>query len=386
MFRTFIKSAVALALDMAGTERIVNAISPKHSSSLVVGYHQVVKTCRNDWRSGIRAMQTSSAMLEKHLDWIGQRYKIVSVDELGNQLKRGDNPAKPLAAITFDDGYRDVYLNAFPLLVRKGIPAAIFVVTDIVGTTEPPLHDRLYMVLARAFEKWSLPAITLSELMNRLDIVPSEPKQIAQSIPDAFLTLRALFDTLRQSDIHRLLYSLEAEFRIERRDLDEVQPLSWEMLAEMNQAGITIGSHTRSHALLTSESGVRIRQEIEGSRQALETHLGIPAKHFAYPDGRFDLRAVRAVEASGFEFAYTTCRHQMPTYPHLTIPRKLLWENSCMDSLGRFSPSIMKCQVHWMFDRLRGCTQTHDRAGEFATFSNEMTGVDAASIRNEFKS
>jgi hypothetical protein len=218
MFRTLIKSAVALALDTAGAERIVNAISPNHNSPLVVGYHQVVKTCHDDWRSGIPSMQTSTAMLEKHLDWIGQRYKIVSLDELGSQLRSGDNPAKPIAAITFDDGYRDVYLNAFPLLVRKGIPAAIFVVTDIVGTTEPPLHDRLYMVLARAFEKWSLPAITLSELLNRLDIVPSEPKQIGQSIPNAFLTLRALFDTLRQSDIHRLLYSLEAEFRIERRD------------------------------------------------------------------------------------------------------------------------------------------------------------------------
>src|SRR5882672_390800 len=273
MFRTLIKSAVALALDTVGTERIVSAISPKQTLPLVVGYHQVVKTCRNDWRSGIRAMQTSSAMLEKHLDWIGQRYKIVSLDEMGSQLNRGDSPAKPLAAITFDDGYRDVYLNAFPLLVRKGIPATIFVVTDIVGTMEPPLHDRLYLVLARAFEQWSLPAITLSELLNRLDLVPSEPKRIAQSVPNAFLTLRALLDTLRQSDIHRLLYSLEAEFRIERRVLDEVQPLSWEMLGEMSQAGITIGSHTRTHALLTSESGTRIRQEIDGSRQILEKQL-----------------------------------------------------------------------------------------------------------------
>jgi len=386
MFRTLIKSAVALALDAPGSERIVNAISPKQTPPLVVGYHQVVKTCHADARSGIRAMQTSSAMLEKHLDWIGQRYRIVSLDEFGEQLNRGEKPARPLAAITFDDGYRDVYLNAFPILARKGIPATIFVVTDIVGTTEPPLHDRLYLVLARAFDKWSLPTVTLSELLNRLDIVPSQPKQIMQSVPDPFLTLRALFNTLCQSDIHRLLYSLESEFRIERHILEEVQPLSWEMLAEMNQAGITIGSHTRSHALLTSESGTRIRQEIEGSRQALEAHLGSPVKHFAYPDGRFDIRAVRAVEASGFQFAYSTCRHQLEKYPNLTIPRKVLWENSCMDSLGRFSSAIMKCQVHWMFDRLKGCTQDHDRVAERAKFSNEIAGVDAVSIRNEFKS
>jgi peptidoglycan/xylan/chitin deacetylase (PgdA/CDA1 family) len=182
------------------------------------------------------------------------------------------------------------------------------------------------------------------------------------------------------------LYSLEAEFRIERSVLDEFQPLNWEMLAEMSQAGMTIGSHTRTHALLTSESGSRIREEIDGSRQTLERQLGTPIKHFAYPDGRFDVRTARAVEASGFQFAYTTCRHQLPEYPHFTIPRKLLWENSCMDSLHRFSSAIMKCQVSGTFDRVRGCTQKHDRAIEGATLPNEMTGVDAVSIRNEFKS
>jgi len=49
--------------------------------------------------------------------------------------------------------------------------------------------------------------------------------------------------------------------------------------------------------------------------------------------------SVQLPRTSGFQFAYTTCRHRLPTYPHLTIPRKLLWENSCMDSLGRFSPA-----------------------------------------------
>ena len=257
MIRGFIKTAFALALDSTGTERLVGAMRKRDTPPLVVGYHQVVKRYRTDWRQGIRAMQTSSAMLERHLDWIGRRHKIVSLDELGYHLNSGTKSAKPLAAITFDDGYQDVYVNAFPLLVRKGIPATVFVVTDIVGTSGPPLHDRLYLALARAIDRWAVPAVMLSELLIRLDITPSNPKLIIQSVPDAFLTMRALLDTLRQSDIQRLVHSLESEFRIERSALDEVQPLNWEMLAEMNRNGITIGSHTKSHALLTTESGSR---------------------------------------------------------------------------------------------------------------------------------
>ncbi|HLQ76822.1 MAG TPA: polysaccharide deacetylase family protein [Terriglobia bacterium] len=364
----------------------MGVIRKRHTPPLVVGYHQVVKQCRTDWRQGIRAMQTSCAMLEKHLDWIGRRHNIVSLDELGHHLKNGTRSAKPLAAITFDDGYQDVYLNAFPILIRKGIPATVFVVTDIVGTPGAPLHDRLYLVLARAIDQWAVPAVMLAELLVRLDITPSNPGLITQSVPDAFLTMRALFDTLRQSEIQRLVDSLEAEFRIEPGLLEEVQPMNWEMLAEMNRNGITIGSHTKSHALLTTESGRRIREEIDGSRQELESRLGISVKHFAYPDGRFNSRTVRAVADSGFQFAYTTCRHQFHEYPHLTIPRKLLWENSCMDSLGRFSSALMNCQVHWMFDSLNGCLQDHNGTGSNVTTFNEITGVDPVSIRDGSKS
>ena len=61
--------------------------------------------------------------------------EFVSLDELGQRLSEGRRDDRPLAAVTFDDGYRDVYENAFPMLVRKGIPAAVFVVTKLIGTS-----------------------------------------------------------------------------------------------------------------------------------------------------------------------------------------------------------------------------------------------------------
>ena len=43
----------------------------------------------------------------------------------------------------------------------------------------------------------------------------------------------------------------------------------------------------------------------------------------------------------------------------LTIPRKFLWENSCVDGLGRFSSSIMSSHAHWIFDMLATCDYNH---------------------------
>jgi peptidoglycan/xylan/chitin deacetylase (PgdA/CDA1 family) len=134
------------------------------------------------------------------------------------------------------------------------------------------------------------------------------------------------------------------------------------MVEEMSRAGLTIGSHTKSHVLLPVESGDRQLDELMGSRNILGRVLGASPRHFAYPDGRFDARSAATVSAAGYRFAYTTCNHRLSAYPLLTIPRRMLWEQSCVDSAGHFSPSIMNCQVYGVFDWFTRCPYTHDYA------------------------
>src|SRR5690606_23417777 len=141
--------------------------------------------------------------------------------------------------------------------------------------------------------------------------------------------------------------------------LCEFHALDWDMLREMLPHGVTIGSHTRSHALLANEDGDSLLREIRGSRAILERELGVTIEHLAYPDGRFNERGVDEVVASGYRCAYTTCTHRDDRNPLLTIPRRLLWENSSMDVFGRFSPAILSCQVHGIFDSAARCQQEH---------------------------
>jgi hypothetical protein len=81
--------------------------------------------------------------------------------------------------------------------------------------------------------------------------------------------------------------------------------------------------------------------------------------HFAYPAGRFDEGAVSAVAAAGYRFGYTTCPHRDRTRPLLTIPRRILWQNSCLNALGHFSSTMMSCQVKGVFDFGRDCNHAH---------------------------
>ncbi|MDI1483080.1 polysaccharide deacetylase family protein [Polyangium sp. y55x31] len=74
-------------------------------------------------------------------------------------------------------------------------------------------------------------------------------------------------------------------------------------LQALVDAGMTIGSHTRTHPDLVQLDDTRLEDELRGSRQDLEDLLGRPVTLFAYPGGSLSARVVRAVRRAGYEAA-----------------------------------------------------------------------------------
>jgi peptidoglycan/xylan/chitin deacetylase (PgdA/CDA1 family) len=327
MLRSIAKDAAARLASWTRLDAVARQ-SVHRQMPYIVGYHRVVERLNAHEDVALPAMEISVAMLENHLDWLGRHFEIVSVDDLATKMDRRVR-SKPIAAVTFDDGYLDVFANAFPLLKRKGIPAAFFVVTDLIGTREVPVHDRLYAVLSQARRK------------------------------DPFAETQKLLGSRDHDDVLRIIGELDADGEISCRAAAALPPLTWEMLAEMRDAGMTIGSHSKTHAFLTNETPDRVEQELRVSRAALQQRLGIQADCFAYPGGGFNASVVEAVRAAGYRLAFTDCRHRDERLPMLTIRRRGLWERSCQDWFGRFSPAIMSCHSAAMFDRLASCLKSH---------------------------
>ena len=138
------------------------------------------------------------------------------------------------------------------------------------------------------------------------------------------------------------------------------------MLQRLERAGMTVGSHTRTHVLMTNESRQRVADEVTASRKEIETRLGTGVRHFAYPSGRFDTASVDAVAQAGYRFGYSTCGHRDAVHPRLTVPRTLLWEKSSLDFRGAFSGSVLSCQIHRAFDMVSGCRERHSAGRESA--------------------
>lgn len=360
MMRRMIKTGLAGLLATPGPGRSVRA-RLSGSSPLILGYHRVVDDMAPHVPDAMPSMLTSTASLSRQLDIIGQDHDFVDLDEAARQMLEGPRHARrPVATVTFDDGYADVFENAFPLLRRKGIPFAVFVVTDLVGTGAPQLHDRVYLHMVRIFDSWPRPLPALARLVEAECSDPL-PTLNALSRPGTgpLQSSRALLTTMPRTELVRI-----AEQLASLDDAPEMPPglrsMTWPMLEALLRAGVTIGSHTRSHAFLGNETRNTIDDEVGASRRTLERRLGTPIRHFAYPDGDYHPGVVDAVADAGYRYAYTICDCPPPREPRLSIPRRMLWDRSGQDVFGRLSPAVLACDARGTLDGLSpSCTRDH---------------------------
>lgn len=98
--------------------------------------------------------------------------------------------------------------------------------------------------------------------------------------------------------------------------------MSWDDLKRLRDEGMAIGSHSATHARLDEASGEALRSEVEGSRHALKSRLGIAIRHFAYPQGRYSKEAEAAVAAAGYAAGWATRKGRVLKSGDLTAIRR----------------------------------------------------------------
>jgi len=100
------------------------AYTPPHPRKVILCYHSVHPTC--SFKS------CTPATFEEHLQWLQANCDVVSLQRLQNLGAESGHRRRPLVALTFDDGYRDNYDYAFPLLMKWRIPATFFVTVGLI--------------------------------------------------------------------------------------------------------------------------------------------------------------------------------------------------------------------------------------------------------------
>jgi len=88
-----------------------------------------------------REMDVPAARFERHMRMLRSRTDVVPLEE-GLERLQGAPPRRDLVAVTFDDGYREVYTRAWPVLRDLRIPATVFLPTGFMdGTSPAPIRE-----------------------------------------------------------------------------------------------------------------------------------------------------------------------------------------------------------------------------------------------------
>jgi peptidoglycan/xylan/chitin deacetylase (PgdA/CDA1 family) len=168
-------------------------------------------------------MAVSPARLREQLAALSDAgYRCVDFSDVLTAVNTGRRFAHPSFALTFDDGYRNVFEQGLPILADFNATATLFVTVNLVEKkVAPPWHS-------------------------------SDP-------------------------------ALLKEYR---DHADEFQPLDWPQLRELQRSNrVRIGSHSVNHCLMGRLSASQLRHELRDSKAILEDRLGVPVPWFAYPFG-----------------------------------------------------------------------------------------------------
>lgn len=99
-----------------------------------------------------------------------------------------------------------------------------------------------------------------------------------------------------------------------------IETLTLEEVRELADAGVSIGSHSYSHAVLTSLGEEECERDLRASRELLEDLLHGPVPFLAYPRGFHDERVRRAAARAGFRNSFTLPEDREEPGPH-AVPR-----------------------------------------------------------------
>ena len=232
--------------------------------------------------------------------WLARNCNVIAPEDFRERAESGVATSKPNVMVTFDDGYRDYFDHAYPVLQRHRIRAMNFLCTRFVD--EPALigwWDRLYLAV-RATRK---PSVTPPwDATTTYELNPGGRAAFLAAAKDY---------VKRQPELEK---DATTALILEALDVDGSalhaprQTMSWDEVRKASDFTV-YGGHTHNHVIVSRLDGQPLDDEIRTCRERIERETGNRVETFAYPNGRaidFTDEAKRLLRRHGFRTAFTT--------------------------------------------------------------------------------
>ena len=249
---------------------------------------------------------------ECQISYLKQHFIILSIEQAITLLKQKKLPAKALV-ITFDDGYVDNYTIAAPILEKHNCTATFFIATE--GVEKGYLWND---IVEHAIRNTKADTISKNIIGNTISLYTDDDK--IRAFNQLVGSLKFFSSEVRNTKVHNLLQELEV-------DTTSQTMMNKKQIQKLHGKGFTIGAHTHSHTILSTETNEACYTELSINKNCLEKMISTPVEFLAYPNGLFgrDFTQVHAKMAKKLDFkasfstndgssVSTTNLHQIPRF------------------------------------------------------------------------
>ena len=261
----------------------------------------------------IRGLMTDD--FRRQVDMLSSRYEMATWESAMAFVRGEYAPKRDMCYLTFDDGLKDHYSDVLPILDENSISAGFYVITGcLIDGWVATVHKNHFLLAELEFE--DLYARFVSLLGKIAPEVPLDPD--AEAVAKVYR-----WDEPRVANYKYMVnYGLPIELREQVLDAlfkevlgDEVQfanelYVSWNQLMEMQDSGMSIGTHSHRHRSLSSLDLSHQEEDLKTSYEVLAAALpsaGAPA--YCYPYGKrasFSEESPDLVRRHGFSAAMTS--------------------------------------------------------------------------------
>ncbi len=298
-------------------------------SALAVMYHYVWPDGK-PVPGGIRPLLASE--FEAQLDWLSERYRIVSPDDFLAEVARGSWKGKPPCLLTFDDGTRDHAEVAAPILARRKLSGVFFVLTWPSDVGRMPLTHLVHWLLGRdESEVWGgFEAYAERELGGAAALGDAaQAKRIYHyETPLRGRIKYAANMALAPESARKVVRAALAGAGIDEAALARDWFASAEQISAMRKAGMVIGLHGCSHQSLQVLGGEGMAEEIRYGSSWVARVAGEKPRWWACPFGGSGASESahaamnEALKNTGLSASVTTRRGYVPAgCDPMSVPR-----------------------------------------------------------------
>lgn len=290
------RELLARALRHSGLDRLLSLTVSRWKGLLVFNYHRV--GCPGNSCFDHALWSATQEQFEQQVRFLKRNFQIARIADLDDLIRR---PHRPAVMITFDDGYRDNYELALPVLRQQAVPATFFITSGFLDERRLAWWDEIAWMVHSS---------------QRTDLPPFEWHSTTSPLHDS---------AAREQSIQRLLRSFKSIPNCENEpflqrlaeltgsgrcpaSLASENWMTWEMVRELDRAGQDIGGHTVSHPVLARTDVTAQREEIVRSKARIETELGHEITAFSYPVGQpdsFTGETKRLLREAGYRWAFS---------------------------------------------------------------------------------